>query len=133
MLENSRPITKLLIKFTSMIIGTGVVGLILGFSGALIGIQMLKGELFGFGELAGALGGVIIGYPLGVIIGVILVNKVLHYNGSLVFGITGSCLGAAITIGLAEPLNINLNPNSLFTAFFLLVPILATICFHLRR
>jgi hypothetical protein len=122
-----------IIKFTIMIIGVGVSGLILGFGGALIGIQILKGELFGFGELAGALGGMIIGYPLGVIIGLVLVNKIFHRNGSLLFGITGSCLGAAITIGLVEPLNVNLSPNLLFTIFFLLVPLLGTIGFYLRK
>ena len=122
-----------IIKFIIMFIGIGVSGLILGFSGALVGIQILERELFGFGELAGALGGMIIGYPLGVIVGLILINKILHQRGSLLFGITASCLGAAITIGLAEPININLSPDLLFTLFFLLVPLLGTIGFYLNK
>lgn len=122
-----------IIKFIIMFIGIGVSGLILGFSGALVGIQILERELFGFGELAGALGGMIIGYPLGVIVGLILVNKILHHRGSLLFGITASCLGAAITIGLVEPININLSPDLLFTLFFLLVPLLGTIGFYLNK
>lgn len=124
---------KPIIKFITMFIGIGASGLILGFSGALIGIQILEGELFGFGELAGALGGMIIGYPLGVIVGLVLINKIFHYRGSLLFGITASCLGAAITISIVEPLNINLSPDLLFTLFFLLVPLLGTIGFYLKR
>jgi len=90
-----------IIKFIIMFIGIGVSGLILGFSGALVGIQILERELFGFGELAGALGGMIIGYPLGVIVGLILINKILHQRGSLLLGILGIILRLLITVALS--------------------------------
>jgi hypothetical protein len=67
-----------------------------------------------------------VGYPVGVIIGIILVSKLLHYSGSLWTGVLGSILGAVITTGLAEPLNVNLNQALLFTGFFLAPPVLGT-------
>ena len=124
---------KSVIRFVSQTIGVAIVGIIVGMAGGLIGSFIMRGELFGFGDLAGALMGLIVGYPLGVIAGIILVNKVFRYDGSLLLGIIGSILGAFLTIGLAEPLNLNINPNLLVTVFLLSVPLLGIIGFHLRR
>ena len=121
-----------LVRFVGMVIGIGIVGIIVGIAGALTGAFIMKGQLFGFGDLAGALMGLIVGYPIGVMVGIILINKVLHYRGSLLFGVIGSILGAFLTMGLAEPLNLNLNPNILFGVFFLSVPLLCTIGFRLK-
>lgn len=124
---------KSLIIFVIKTIGVAVPGMMAGIAGALAGAFLMKGQLAGFGDLAGALMGLIIGYPIGVIIGIILMNKALHHQGSLLFGIAGCILGALLTMGLAEPLNLNLNPNILFGAFFLGVPLLGMIGFHLKR
>ena len=115
-----------------MIIFTAFTGFLFGFLGAIIGASIMRGELSGFGALAGALGGMMVGYPVGVIIGMILVNKLLHYPGSLWLGALGSILGTAVTMGLAEPLNLNLNQALLFTGFFLAPPVLGTAGFHLK-
>ena len=77
--------------------------------------------------------GMIIGYPVGVITGIILMKRVFHSPGSLLFGILGSILGAILTIGLPEPLNLNINPDILFVAFFLSVPLLGMAGFRLKR
>lgn len=119
--------------FAGMVIGTAFAGLLFGLSAALIGASILRGEVAGFGDLVGAIGGMVIGYPIGVIVGILLVNKLLHYRGSLLLGGLGSILGGAITIGLAEPLGLNLNPNLLWASFLLAPPLLGTIGFHLRR
>lgn len=123
---------KSIIRFIAQAIGVGIVGIIVGIACTLAGAFIMKGELSGFGGLAGALMGFIIGYPLGVIIGIVLINKVLHYRGSLLLGVIGSILGAFLTIGLAEPLHLNLNSNILFGTFFLSVPLLGVIGFHLK-
>ncbi len=133
-MPQSQPVSKSkrIAAYLGMIIFTAFTGFLFGFLGAIIGASIVRGDLFGFGALAGALGGMMVGYPLGVIIGIILVNKLLHYPGSLWLGVLGSILGAAITMGLAEPLNLNLNQALLFTGFFLAPPVLGTTGFHLK-
>jgi hypothetical protein len=115
-----------------MFLSAAVTGFIFGLIGAFIGSVMLSGELFGFGGLAGALAGIIIGYPIGVIVGLFLLSRVAHYRGSLALGFTGSILGGILTMGLAEPLNLNINGNLLFALFFIAPPLFATIGFHLK-
>jgi len=120
-------------KFILKTIAVGVVGIIVGIAGTFIGAFIMKDQIAGFGDLAGAIIGMVVGYPLGVIVGIVLMNKVLHYPGSIAFGITGSVLGAFLTIGLAEPLNLNVNPDILFGVFFVSVPLLGMIGFHIKR
>lgn len=124
---------KNLIRFVIQTIGVGIAGIIVGIAGILAGAFIMKGELSGFGDLAGGLMGLVIGYPLGAIIGIIVINRVLHYHGSLLLGVIGSILGAVLTIGLAEPLNLNLNSNILFVVFFLSIPLLGMIGFNIKR
>lgn len=118
-------------KFVKITLGTGLAGILLGVIAILL-VALLMKESVGFAALGLALGGILIGYPVGVIIGIILTKKVFHYRGSLLLGILGSVLGVAITMGAAEPLNLNTNPNILFAVFFLSVPILCTIGFLLK-
>ena len=118
--------------FSGMFIGIALFGAVFGLLAALIGVQMLEGELAGFGGLVGAVAGMVIGYPVGVIIGIFLVNKLLRYRGSLLLGIIGGILGALIPIGLAEPLGLSDNPDLLWAIILMAPPLLGTIGFHLR-
>ena len=115
--------------FVLMTIGLGVTGIIFGLAGALIGGKVLGGNSFGFGALGLALGGIIIGYPTGIIAGIIFVKKVLHQRGSLLLAIGGSIVGAVVAMAGAEPLNLNSSPGLLFGVFFLSVPVFCTIGF----
>ena len=115
-----------------MVIFAAFTGLLFGFLGAIIGASIMRGELFGFGGLAGALGGMIVCYPSGAIIGIFLLSRYFHYRGTLWLGAVGCILGALATMGLAEPLNLNLDATLLFGIFFLLTPLLGTVGFHLR-
>jgi hypothetical protein len=119
-------------SYFGMFLSASVTGFIFGLIGAFIGAAMFRGELFGFGDLAGALAGIIIGYPIGVIAGIFLVSRVARYRGSVALGFTGSILGGVLTMGLAEPLNLNINANLLFALFFIVPPLLGTIGFHLK-
>ena len=116
-----------------MVITIAIIGAIFGFLAALIGAQLLQDGAAGFGGLVGALAGMVIGYPIGVVIGIFLINKVIRYRGSLLFGAVGSIIGVVVIIGLAEPLGINNNPDLLWALILLLPPLLGTIGFHLRR
>ncbi len=131
--DQPRAPVKKFAAFTGMVIGTAFIGLIFGLLAALIGASILEGELAGFGGLVGAVAGMVIGYPIGVIVGIFVVNKLIHYRGSLLLGSLGSILGGAITIGLAEPLGLNLIPGLLWVSFLLAPPLLGTIGFHLKR
>ena len=115
-------------SFIRTALGIGILGIIVGIAGAIFGMSLMPG----FDGLAGALMGLIIGYPVGVIIGIIWANKVRHYYGSLLFGVIGSILGTLLAIGLEEPLNLNLDPIVLFGTFFLSVPLLTVIGFYLK-
>lgn len=131
--QKQKSTTRKIVQFIGTVIGTGIFGVFFGFVAALIGALIMQGQLFGFGGLAGALIGIIIGYPVGVIIGIIVVKRIFHYRGSILLGIVGVVLGGAIPVGLAEPLNLNLNPTVLFVVFFLLVPVLCTAGFRLKK
>ena len=133
MSQKSSSLAKNMVKFVIMTIGLGIIGIIFGLVGALIGGKVLGGDSFGFGALGLALGGIIIGYPAGIIVGIISIRKVLHQQGSLLLGILGSIIGAIITMVLAEPLNFNSNPNLLFGVFFLSVPLFCLVGFFLKR
>jgi len=121
------------VKFLVMILGTALVGFVVGGLLALIGGLVIRGGLFGLGSLAGAVVGLLIGYPIGVITGIILFRKLFKYQGSLAYGVLGSLLGAAIPIILAEPLNVNITALWVFITFFIFSPVLGSIGFYLGK
>ena len=111
-------------KFIMTVIGLGIIGAIFGVIGAYIGFVVLGDEKFvslGLGLL-----GLMIGYPLGVIIGIVLFKKALRQRGSLIFGIPGSIIGAIISF-----IPVLWNP-SLFTGYFIIIPVLCLVGFKLR-
>ncbi|MFC2123093.1 hypothetical protein ACFLRP_05350 [Bacteroidota bacterium] len=129
----SQTLTRKIAKFVIITISLGVLGVVFGVAGALIGGRVLGGDSVGFGALGLAIGGIIIGYPTGIIVGIVTLKKIFHQRGSLLLGILGSIVGAVITMGLAEPLNLNSNSNLLFGTFFLSVPVFCMIGFLLKR
>jgi len=133
MSDKSSSLIRSITKFVLLTIGLGIIGLTFGLAGALIGGRVVGGDSVGFGALGLALLGIIVGYPTGIIAGIILIKKLLHRNGSLWLGILGSILGAVITLVIAEPFNLNSNPNLLFGVFFLNVPLFCLIGFSLKK
>ena len=131
MSQQSSLVAGRIFKFLLMTIGLGIIGIVFGLVGALIGGKVLGGDSFGFGALGLALGGVLVGYPTGIIVGIISIRKILHQQGSLLLGILGSIFGAVITVVVAEPLNSN--TNLLFGVFFLSVPVFCLVGFFLKR
>ena len=86
-----------------------------------------------YGALGLAFGGLVLGYPTGIIVCIILIKRILHQHGSLLLGIVGSIMGAVVTIALAEPLHLNSNGNLLFGVFFISVPVFCLVGFFLKR
>jgi hypothetical protein len=66
-------------------------------------------------------------------IGMIIFKKLLHYNGSLLLGLIGVIAGGVLPFVLAEPLNLNLDPNLLWASIILGSPLVGTAGFYLRR
>ena len=133
MSQKSSFVAGRIFKLVIMAIGLGVIGVAFALIGVLIGGRVLGGDSAGFGALGLAFGGLIIGYPTGVIVGIILIKRILHQRGSLLLGIVGSIMGAVIPIALAEPLHLNSNSNLLFGLFFLIVPVFCLVGFFLKR
>jgi len=133
MFQKSSAIVKMIFKLIIMAIGVGVIGVAFALVGVLIGGRVLGSDSFGFGALGLAFVGLVLGYPTGIIVGIILIKRILHQRGSLLLGIVGSIMGAVITIALAEPLHLNSNGNLLFGVFFLTVPVFCLVGFFLKR
>ena len=126
-------ISRRIVVFISMLLAIAIVGAVFGFLAAMLGAQLLKDDFTNLSGIAGILAGMVVGYPLGVAIGIFLFNKVLNYRGSLLFGAIGSVLAAAFLIGLAEPLNLNNNPDLLWILIVITSPLIGTFGFHLKR
>jgi hypothetical protein len=125
--------TKKTISFLILLAGTAATGLALRLSLAFILSQLLKNQVAGWGGLVGALTGITIGYPLGIIIGQAIFRRKFHYPGSPIPGAVCAITGAWVPLGLAELAPLFLSPALTWPAFFLLPPLLATIGYRLKR
>jgi hypothetical protein len=119
-------------KFLLMLTGLTMSGLIIAIVSSLIGSALLGNGYAGWGGLVGAIAGMVIGYPLGVTIGLVIANLSVKYQGSLIYGLIGVIIPALLVITLSEALNLNANPNILFGIFFFVIPVLATLGYHLQ-
>lgn len=117
-----------------MLVGSGLV-----FGVIIVLIGAWGGFLRGFGTPTPQVNyGFIFGsYPTGVIIGLLLVNRLLHYQGSLLWGILSIIIGGAVVVGIVSIIptpHVSKVPGGLITAilfFFLGPPLLGILGFHL--
>ncbi len=84
-------------KIFGILVGSGLV-----FGVIIVLIGAWGGFLRGFGGPTPQVnyGFIFGGYPTGVIIGLLLVNRLLHYQGSLLWGILSVIVGGAIIMGV---------------------------------
>ena len=122
-----------MIRFIIMAFVLAVTGIIFAITGALIGGRILGSDAAGFGALGLAIGGILVGYPTGIIVGILLVKRLFHQKGSVLLGLIGGIIGTVATVALAEPLNLNSNSYLLFGAFFVLVTGLSLGGFYLKK
>ena len=117
-----------------MVIGTAGIGAVIAFLSAFISGLVMREWNIGFASLGILLLLMIIGYLAGVIVGMVLTDRVIHYRGSLLFAIPASIMGTGLVFVLAaDPLNLNPNISVLFTCLFLFPPLMGTTGFHLGR
>lgn len=110
-----------------------VIGVIFAIAGAFIGGKILGKDSVGFGALGLAIGGILVGYPTGIMVAILLIKKLFHQKGSALLGVIGGIIGTVATVALAEPLNLNSNSYLLFGTFFVLVTGLALGGFYLKK
>jgi hypothetical protein len=117
-----------------MVLGTAIAGIVIGILGTLIGAWLVGGNDFGgFGELVGALLGMVFGYPAGVILGLVIMRYAFHRKGSVLLGAAGVVVGMALFFLLSEPLGLNLEPVFLWSVLLGLPPVMGTAGFLLGR
>ena len=116
-----------LLTLAGCVVGGAVMGGIIGIITALI----MRNSLFGLGGLAGALLGMMAGYPIGNIVGILIMKRWLRQEGSLWLAATLCLAGAAGSLGAAELWNIDLAIS--LPAFFVAAPVLGTVGFRLGR
>lgn len=125
--------TRTFKSFIGMMLAAGFTGFLVAIPGILIGAEALSSsDAGGFEDLIGAIMGMIIGYPLGGVLGIWVYSRVFRYSGSMWLALAGAVMGVVLVFGLAEPLNLNASSDFLLGSYFTLTVLLATWGFHLR-
>ena len=132
-MSRNSSVSSKMIRFFMMAFVLAVTGIIFAITGAFIGGRILGSDAAGFGALGLAIGGILVGYPTGIIVGFLLVKRLFHQKGSVLLGIMGGIIGTVATVALSEPLNLNSNSYLLFGAFFVLVTGLSLGGFYLKK
>ena len=85
---------KIILKTLGVVAGSSIIfGSLVGFLIYIWGVT--TGDVFA--GLGAVVIGVVIGYPIGTVVGILLVRKVLRYKGSLTFGILGFIFGGFLS------------------------------------
>ena len=133
--QTPSPLWRRTLAFLSMAFGLAVMGLGVGLLAAFVSGVALRRSAFGLAGLGVVMLVMMAGYLVGVIVGIIVTDKVVHHRGSIWLGVLGSIAGmglAAGLAGLAEPLNLNLAPGLLFGSVFAAIPLLGAAGFRLH-
>ncbi len=132
-MSHNSSVSGKLIRFFIMAFVLTITGIIFAITGAFIGGRILGSDAAGFGALGLAIGGILVGFPTGIIVGILLIKRLFHQKGSVLLGLIGGIIGTVATVALSEPLNLNSNSYLLFGTFFVLVTGLSLGGFYLKR
>ena len=132
-MSRNSSISGKMIRFIIMAFVLAVSGIIFAITGAFIGGRILGSDAAGFGALGLAIGGILVGFPTGIIVGILLIKRLFHQKGSVLLGLLGGIVGTVTTVALSDSLNLNSNSYLLFGVFFVLVTGLSLGGFYLKR
>ncbi|MFC2032444.1 hypothetical protein ACFLUS_03660 [Chloroflexota bacterium] len=132
-MSRNSSVSSKMVRFIIMAFVLAVTGIVFAIIGAFIGGRILGSDAAGFGALGLAIGGILLGYPTGIIVGILLIKRIFHQKGSVLLGLIGGIIGTVATVALSEPLNLNSNSYLLFGAFFVLVTGLSLGGFYLKK
>ncbi len=119
-------------RFFFTVIGIAVSGLVCALVLVLAVSLLMRNDSSGFGALGLALGGAMLGYPLGAVAGLFLLRRVLRMSGWLLLGIVGAFVGAAVPVGIASSASGSIEPDALILVYFVSVPVLCATGFLSR-
>jgi hypothetical protein len=128
----SSPTRTWLVRLGLLVATVTAVGLLTALAVGLLAGFALRDQLFGFGGFAGAVGGVLAGYPLGVIGGLMVVRRIVRVRGSLWLGALGVLAGVGITALVAGPLNVITHPDAVFALYFVSISVLCGFGYLMR-
>ncbi|MBN1152295.1 MAG: hypothetical protein JXA58_03715 [Dehalococcoidia bacterium] len=117
----------IVLRFVALSAFLFVCGAVVAALCALLAGKALQGDTTGMGDLAAVLGGMLLGYPAGVCLGVVAVRWLFRWPGKVIWGIAGSVLGAALVMAAAEPFRLNANPDLLLVGYALFTALCATV------
>ena len=117
-----------IMKFVAMALGLALCGAILAIAGGFVGGR-IAGEN-NFGALGLAILGIVAGYFLGNILGIVLIKKFINPRGSILLGILGSIAGVVITVIVGIILDPDI--NLFFWIALISVPVLCLAGFYLK-
>jgi len=115
------------VKVIALALGIGLVGAGVAALAALVAARAMEGRTTGFGGIVAVLASLLIGYPAGTCIGILLAKRVFHQRGSLWLGFGGVVVGAVLTMIMAEPLQLNVNTSLLMATYACSVAILGAV------
>ena len=116
-------------RFIGLVLGLAVCGAVFAVVGGFIG-GGIAGENT-FGALGLAILGVVAGYFLGNILGIVLLKKLFRQHGSILLGLVGCVAGVAITVAVGVMLDPDI--NLFFWIALISVPVLCLVGFYLKR
>lgn len=119
-------------RFFLITIGIAVSGLVCALVLVLAVSLLMRNDSSGFGALGLALGGAMLGYPLGAVASLLLLRRLLRINGWLLLGIIGAFVGAAVPVGIASIASGGIEPDVLIWVYFVSVPVLCAVGFLAR-
>ncbi|MEO7910247.1 MAG: hypothetical protein ABIV47_11410 [Roseiflexaceae bacterium] len=122
-----------IVAYLAQALGGALCGIVLGGAAGLIGARLFAGASDGWSDLIAALGGTIIGYTVGVSLGVYVIGRRLLGRGSYWRTLLGALIGAVLVLLAAEPLHLNQSTALLQSFLIGLPPIGATLGFNMRR
>lgn len=102
--SSRQPARTAVVLALQLIAGAGL-GAACAYLGATIGWRLFAGDPAGFGDIVARIGGIVLGYPIGVAGGVWLVGRLLGRRAPLWAAGLGAAAGAGTILLIAPLLN----------------------------
>jgi hypothetical protein len=126
-----RGLLRSILKIIAMALAVGATGLVLALGAGFLLSVLMRNQFGGWGALLGAILGILLFFPAGVVLGLIIF-KIWRYNGSLLLGIAGVCLFEFLTFGVDYLFHLDVSSGILIPAFLVLAPLLGSIGYNSR-
>ena len=128
----SERVLNLVLRIFGMALAIGSSGLVLGAGAGFLLSVLMRNQSGGWGNLVGAIIGLLIFAPTGVVLG-LMIFKIRHYRGSLLLGIAGVGLGEFLTFSFYHLLLAQVSSAVLILCFLVPAPVLGSVGYHMGK